>query len=145
MLPIGTLTLGFVMNKSSLPPAYRQALNRAGTGQAGTKGGGRSGSEVEFILEKDNELHLRVRAKENVLLVLSDTYYPGWKAFLNGKETKIYKANYNFRAIPLKAGEYEVKFIYNPISFKIGILVSLLTLIGVVVYFVRRKWRILGK
>jgi hypothetical protein len=91
--------------------------------------------KVEFLLEKNNELHLRVRAKENALLVLSDTYYPGWKAFGNGKEMKIYKANYNFRAIPLKAGEYEVKFIYDPISFKIGALVSLLTLAGIGIYF----------
>lgn len=57
----------------------------------------------------------------------------------NGREEKIYRANYNFRAIPLKAGEYEVKFIYDPISFKIGALVSLLTLIGIVVYFIKTR------
>jgi uncharacterized membrane protein YfhO len=96
-------------------------------------------NEVEFIAEKNNELHLRVRATENALLVLSDTYYPGWKAFANGKETKIYKANYNFRAIPLKAGEYEIQFIYDPISFKIGALVSLLTLIGIAVCLVKTR------
>ena len=109
-------------------------------------------------------MHLRVRAKENALLVLSDTYYPGWKAFVypvrydsynqvnpvdtnlsnrvDGEEVKIYKANYNFRAIALKAGEYEVKFIYDPISFKIGALISLLTLVGIVVYFIGRPRRV---
>jgi hypothetical protein len=118
-------------------------------------------NKVEFLLEKNNELHLRVRAKENALLVLSDTYYPGWKAFVypvryasynqgtlvdtdlsnrvDGKETKIYKADYNFRAIPLEAGECEVKFIYNPFSFKIGMLVSLLTLVGIVVYLIKTR------
>ena len=121
-------------------------------------------NEVEFIVEKNNELHLRVRATENALLVLSDTYYPGWKAFVypvrydsynqgtlvdtdlsnrvDGEEVKIYRADYNFRAIPLKPGEYEVKFIYNPFSFKIGMLVSLLTLVGVAVYFIGRPRRI---
>ena len=121
-------------------------------------------NEVEFIVEKNNELHLRVRVKGNALLVLSDTYYPGWKAFVypvrydsynqgtlvdtdlsnrvDGEEVKIYRADYNFRAIPLKAGEYEVKFIYNPISFKIGTLVSFLTLVGVAVYFIGRPRRI---
>jgi hypothetical protein len=39
-------------------------------------------NKVELLLEKNNELHFRVRAKENALLVLSDTYYPGWKAFV---------------------------------------------------------------
>ena len=119
-------------------------------------------NKVEFISESNNMVHLRVRAKGNALLVLSDTYYPGWKAFVypvrydsyhqvnpvdtnlsnrvNGREEKIYRADYNFRAIPLKAGEYEVKFIYDPITFKIGALVSLLTLVGILVYFVKRKW-----
>ena len=121
-------------------------------------------NEVEFISESNNTVHLRVRAKENALLVLSDTYYPGWKAFVypvrydsynqvnpvdtnlsnrvDGEEVKIYKANYNFRAIALKAGEYEVKFIYDPISFKIGALISLLTLVGIVVYFIGRPRRV---
>ncbi len=99
-------------------------------------------NEVEFIVQKNNELHLRVKAKENALLVLSDTYYPGWKAFVDGEEVKIYRANYNFRAIPLKPGGHEIKFVYNPISFKIGMLMSLFTLVGVVVYFVRKRRRV---
>jgi hypothetical protein len=94
---------------------------------------------VEFISESNNRLQLFVRAKEKGFFVLSDTYFPGWKVFINGKEGKIYRANYNFRAIPLNAGEYEIQFIYNPIVFKVGILISLLTLFGIVAYFVRRK------
>jgi hypothetical protein len=93
--------------------------------------------EVEFISESNNRLHLKVRATGNALLTLSDTYYPGWKAFVDGKEVKIYRANYNFRAIPVEAGEHEIKFIYDPISFKIGALASLVTLIGMVVYFIK--------
>jgi hypothetical protein len=99
------------------------------------KGGGGGEGEVEFVSERNNEVHLKVRATENLLLVLSDTYYPGWKAFVDGKEVKIYRANYNFRAIPLEAGKHEIKFIYDPISFKIGALTSLLAGIGMVVYF----------
>ena len=93
--------------------------------------------KVEVISESNNRLHLKVRATGNALLTLSDTYYPGWKAFVDGKEVKIYRANYNFRAIPVEAGEHEIKFIYDPISFKIGALASLVTLIGMVVYFIK--------
>jgi hypothetical protein len=104
-------------------------LNPPHEGGAGEEG------RVEFISESNNRLHLKVRIIKNTLLVLSDTYYPGWRALVNGKETKIYRANYNFRAILLEAGESEIKFIYDPMSFKIGALVSLITLIGVIVYF----------
>jgi hypothetical protein len=100
------------------------------------------GNSAEFISESNNRIDLHVRATENVMLVLSDTYYPGWKAFVNGREEKIYRADYNFRAISLSPGEYRVRFIYNPVSFKIGALISLFALVGIIVYFVRKKWRV---
>jgi hypothetical protein len=113
-------------------PPHLVPLPRGGKGEEGG---------VEFISESNNRLHLKVRATENLLLVLSDTYYPGWKVFVNGKEVKIYRANYNFRAIPVETGEHEIKFIYDPISFKIGSLLSIFTWIGIVVYFVKIKGR----
>jgi hypothetical protein len=94
---------------------------------------------VEFISESNNRLKLLVRTKEKGFFVLSDTYFPGWKVFINGKEGKIYRANYNFRVIPLHAGTYEIQFVYNPITFKVGVLISLLTLFGIVASFVKRK------
>ncbi|NWF91282.1 MAG: YfhO family protein [Syntrophaceae bacterium] len=95
--------------------------------------------KVEFTSETNNELCLRVEAKEDAILVLSDTYYTGWKVFVSGAREKIYRANYNFRAVPLKAGEREVRFVYDPLSFKIGELVSIFTLVGIGVYFAKRK------
>jgi len=71
-----------------------------------------------------------VKAPENALLVLNDTYFPGWKAFVNGKKTKIYRADYAFRAIPLNAGTHQVEFIYDPMGFKLGAGVTLLGILG---------------
>jgi hypothetical protein len=118
-------------------------------------------NKVGFASETNNKLCLQVKTAEGGLLLLSDTYYPGWRAFVhpvrydsynqvnlvdtslsnrvNEREVRILRANYNFRAIPLEAGEYEVKFIYDPISFKIGMLVSFLTLAGIVAYFIKRR------
>ena len=88
---------------------------------------------------------------DDSLLVVSDTWYPGWKAVAypvqnnevwksGGKPKKIMRANYAFRAIALEPGEYEVHFAYEPVSFKIGAFISLLTVIGIAAWFyVRRK------
>jgi uncharacterized membrane protein YfhO len=71
---------------------------------------------------------------------LNDTYFPGWKAFVDGQETKIYRADYTFRAIPLNAGTHQVEFIYDPLSFKLGAAISILGVIGcVTLYLTRRK------
>ena len=90
--------------------------------------------KVEIISEKNNRLQLLVNSTEDNLLVLSDTYYPGWKAFVNGKETKIYRADYTFRGIPLNAGTHQVEFVYDPMSFKLGAGVTFLGILGCIVF-----------
>ncbi len=59
-------------------------------GERGITIGGRKelGNQVKFISESNNRIDLHVRTKENALLVLSDTYYPGWKAFIDEKKAK---------------------------------------------------------
>jgi Bacterial membrane protein YfhO len=90
--------------------------------------------KVEFISEKNNRLQLLVNSTEDNLLVLSDTYYPGWKAFVNGKETKIYRVDYTFRGISLNAGTHQVEFVYDPISFKLGAGATFLGILGCIVF-----------
>jgi uncharacterized membrane protein YfhO len=99
--------------------------------------------KVEIISEKNNRLQLLVNSTEDNLLVLSDTYYPGWQAFVDGKRTKIYRADYIFRAIPLNAGTYQVEFVYDPISFKLGAGVTFLGILGCIVFgwITRRRRR----
>jgi len=87
---------------------------------------------VNLLSETNNRLSLETKADESCLLVLSDTYYPGWKAFVDGKESKIYRADYTFRAIPLSAGTHQVEFVYDPLSFKLGIGATLLGILGCV-------------
>ncbi len=70
------------------------------------------------------------------LLVLNDTYYPGWKAYVDGQETEIYRANYLFRAVYLPPGDHTVEFVYRPTAVYVGLATSLLTLTGVVSFFV---------
>jgi uncharacterized membrane protein YfhO len=58
------------------------------------------------------------------MLFVSDLFYPGWKAYLDGKKTNIYTANYAFRAIEVPVGKHEVKFVYRPDSFNTGLKIT---------------------
>jgi len=86
-------------------------------------------SEIKIIKYSPLEVMIEANLASDGFLVLADTYYPGWKVFVEGKLTKIYCANYIQRTIPLKAGKHKIKFVYEPISFKIGALISLITLL----------------
>lgn len=66
------------------------------------------------------------------LLVLGDMYYPGWRAFVDARETKIYRANHVMRAVFVPEGEHTVEFSYRPLSLKIGAIVSFMAFVCVV-------------
>lgn len=74
-------------------------------------------------------ISVKVETTKNTWLVLSQTYYPGWKAYIEGEETEIFPANYVLQAIKIPSGTHQVTFKYQPLSFTLGWLVSLLSLI----------------
>jgi len=59
-------------------------------------------------------------------VVFSETWYPGWKAFVDGREAPIYRADYLFRAVPVPAGEHRVVMVYRPWWWPVGAGMSLL-------------------
>ena len=67
------------------------------------------------------------------VLVLADSFYPGWRVYVDGNENKILRANFFFRGVPLSAGDHLVEFRYQPRSFAIGLVISLLTVSIIVV------------
>ena len=66
--------------------------------------------------------------QEPGLLVLSDLHYPGWKAEVDGRDVPIERVDYALRGVPLDAGNHLVVFRYEPLSWRLGWIVSLLGL-----------------
>jgi len=80
---------------------------------------------IEWINDKDQKIELKTFSDANQILVLADTYYPGWKAYVDNKETKIFPANIVQRAIIVPKGKHIITFLYDPDSFRWGSIVSL--------------------
>ncbi|CAN5566611.1 hypothetical protein BH24ACT18_BH24ACT18_06310 [soil metagenome] len=78
------------------------------------------------------------------LLVLSEAYYPAWKAYVDGEPVPLYVADHVLRAVPVPAGEHTVELRYESWSLRIGVAISLgfcLALIVLVAARVRRRPR----
>ncbi|MBI2028378.1 MAG: YfhO family protein [Candidatus Levybacteria bacterium] len=88
-----------------------------------------------------NNIDIEVTANNASLLYLADNFYNGWKAEIDGKEVSVLKANYTFRAIPIKTGKHFVRFFYDPASFRLGLYMALGGLIGVAIIFVFSRTR----
>ncbi len=92
-------------------------------------------SQVELTNGQMNELAFHAQASEPAVLVLSQTYYPGWKATVDGQEVPVFPANLALTGIPLPAGVHNVRFVFQPLSFKVGAaltLVSVMIAVGLV-------------
>ena len=74
---------------------------------------GKPNNKVEITSYTPNRVKIFVSTDKPGLLFLSDSYYPKWKVKVNGKEQKIYRADYAFRAVLVPNGESEVEFYYN--------------------------------
>lgn len=97
-------------------------LNKFKAEQCGVKKG-------KIELYSANKLKYIINTDCDAILITPEIWYPGWKVYVNGKEGDILKVNLIFRGVLVPKGNNEVYFVYNPISFKVGVLVSFLSLI----------------
>ncbi len=96
-------------------------------------------SIVKFLDYQPNSVTLETNADSNALLFLSDNYYFSWRAFLDGNETKIYLADYTFRAVPVPKGKHTVRFYYNADFFKIGLILSIFSAVILGIFLIKIK------
>jgi hypothetical protein len=87
-----------------------------------------------------NRIVIEAELQNPGFLVLSDNYHPDWKATIDGKPTKIYRAYHTFRAIYLEPGKHTVNFVYASSAYRLGSILSLLACAFLVVVLIL-EWR----
>lgn len=87
-------------------------------------------AHISFIRYGLNEVELAVRGPTRGWLVLSDVYYPGWRAAVDGAPAEVLRADYTFRAVSLPSGEHKVRMTFSPRTWHAGLAVSLVTWLG---------------
>ena len=75
----------------------------------------------------NSTISLKGTTETDGLLVIAESDAPGWQAYIDGKRTKIFSVDYDRKGIVVPAGEHEIKLIYLPTSFIIGIVITIIT------------------
>ncbi|MBA3860000.1 MAG: hypothetical protein C0507_24075 [Cyanobacteria bacterium PR.3.49] len=94
---------------------------------------------VAIDTDAATKISMTVDAPADAVLVLADTYYPGWKARVDGKEVPIFHADYLFRGVQIPAGKHTVEFSYSSKPFNIALVLFSLGLIASAVLLVRSR------
>lgn len=99
--------------------------------------------KIKCISYENNRIEYKVSNSTDGFLILSEIYYPSWKAQVNKKDSKVYLTDYCFRAIPLKKGNNKVILEYDSDTYNAGFTISLITLLlSFVSVFVLKKYEI---
>ena len=122
-------------------PTARVILEEPSTEQL-CAGGGRTGQAL-VLGGSLNTLHVAVRAERAGWLVVTDTWDAGWRATVDGRAVDVLPANYVQRAVPVPAGSSSVRFTFEPVHFRYGAVISVLslalTLAGLALVLVRAR------
>ncbi len=67
---------------------------------------------------------IEVNAPAPGIVWISDCFYPGWKATVNGIEKKLLRVNYTFRGVYVEKGQHKIQMLFKPDSLRVGLLLG---------------------
>jgi hypothetical protein len=86
-----------------------------------------------IVDDRDRRVAIRYESSQAGHLVLLDSFYPGWRATVDGRDAEILPANVAFRAVAVPAGSHEVVFTYEPMSVRLGSWITVLSLLAIAI------------
>jgi hypothetical protein len=98
------------------------------------------GGSIQFVQYRANEIVLAVEMPADGWLVLSQVYYPGWQATVDGERTEVLRADYTFRAVALEPGEHVVRLAFTPRTWQVGLALSGITWTGLAAWSAGKVW-----
>lgn len=100
-----------------LPPAAKEELGKVRPGRV----------VFRSTQVRTHEIRARVDSGSESVLVVAQSYYPNWKAYVNGAPARLWPANHAFQAVKIPAGESEIRIVYEDRPFRLGCGLAALT------------------
>jgi uncharacterized membrane protein YfhO len=88
-----------------------------------------AGIRLGPVAYADQKIEAHLDAPAPTLVVAAQTYYPGWRPYVDGQPVRLWPANYAFQAFEVPAGSHQIKLVYEDRQFRLGLVISLATLI----------------
>jgi hypothetical protein len=125
---------GFDPNQEILLHGAPASVQRTVDGARGVSSDDGGGSAA-ITYDDGHELVVDAVTPDDGFLLVADTYYPGWRARVDGVDTPIYRANVSVRGIALPKGRHTVRFTYEASSFFRGFWITLVAVCALLLWF----------
>jgi hypothetical protein len=102
-----------------------------------TPGPADSSASVSVNSHGPNNVSITTKSAAPSILILSENHYPGWKAYVDSRPVETLRVDYNLRGVILTAGQHHVEFLYRPKSVLLGVAISLLSFVGLMLWWKR--------
>jgi|GEM_PF-1886551 len=99
------------------------------------------GGKAILVSYQPGRIIIKTNAPGKRLLVVNETYYPGWEVLVDGKESKLIRVNYLFQGVLLPPGKHKVFLRYRPLDFLYGAIISFIALGIVITLLVKGRER----
>lgn len=94
---------------------------------------------IQNIDFRNNSISANIESKTDTFVNFSQSYYPGWKAYVDGKETELHFVNGLIMGMEVPAGVHEIQFVYHPTMLPFGLVGTIGTMIILVVCYAESK------
>jgi hypothetical protein len=129
------------ISSNSFDPSRTALLLEPTPGEAITK----EGSSVRIVSYGLDRIDIEANIAKSCFMVLSELYYPDWKAEIDGAQAKIYRSDFLLRGLPLAPGNHTIEFFYDSRSLKRGMLLSVSASLVIVLSFVPAVLRLVRR
>jgi len=99
------------------------------------------GSSVSIVSYEPNRVRLEAHVQNPGFLILTDNWFPGWTAYVNGQCKRMFRVYHTFRGVFLEAGNHIVEFAYEPLTFSQGLSVTTTALVILLLMLVPSRTR----
>jgi uncharacterized membrane protein YfhO len=91
------------------------------------------GARARLVSYGPSRVVVAATATSPSLLVLTDDFYPGWTATVDGRPATVQRVDYLLRGVSLGPGQHTIVFSYEPTSWRLGLIISIVCLVGLLV------------
>jgi hypothetical protein len=100
-------------------------------------GAGATDGQATIIHERFSRMEIETTASRASLMVVHDSWDPGWRAYVDGVQQPVLRVNYAFRGVVVPEGTHRVELVYRPTRIIVGVIISAVALLALIVLSLR--------